>query len=59
MTNRIDDCTVGVADLSEGRAVPRGLLGVTVPCGSRHVEMGTRNCVCQAGNESFFELIGD
>lgn len=57
MTNRIDHFTVGAADLSAGRAALRDLLGVTVPCGSRHAEMSTRNCVCQAGNESFFELI--
>ncbi|MDE0522340.1 MAG: VOC family protein [Boseongicola sp.] len=57
MTNRIDHFTFGAAILSEGRAVLSDLPGVTVPCGSRHVEMSTRKCVCQAGNESFFEFI--
>jgi hypothetical protein len=33
------------------------LIGATMPMGSKHDAMSTHNCVCQAGNESFLELI--
>ena len=55
--NRIDHFTVGTADLKAGQAALSELLGITVPSGSKHDAMSTHNCVCQAGNESFFELI--
>ena len=57
MTNRVDHFSVGASNLSEGQRALHDLLGVTVPIGSKHVAMGTHNCVCQAGNESFLELI--
>ncbi|MEM6588209.1 MAG: VOC family protein [Pseudomonadota bacterium] len=55
--NRIDHFTVGTADLMAGQDALSKLLGVTVPNGSKHDAMSTHNCVCQTGNESFFELI--
>lgn len=55
--NRIDHFTVGTHDLTVGQTALRETLGVTVPNGSKHDAMSTHNCVCQAGNESFFELI--
>ena len=33
------------------------VLGAAIPNGSKHDAMSTHNCVCQAGNESFLELI--
>jgi hypothetical protein len=35
----------------------QALLGIAVPRGGKHDLMSTHNCVMQAGNESFFELI--
>ncbi len=55
--NRIDHFTVGTAVLMAGQSALTEMLGVTVPKGSKHDAMSTHNCVCQAGNESFFELI--
>lgn len=55
--NRIDHFTVGAADLETGQAALADRLGVTIPTGSKHDAMSTHNCVCQAGNESFFEMI--
>lgn len=57
MENRIDHIAVGAADLESGVAAMQDKLGVTVPGGSKHAAMSTHNCVMQAGNESFFELI--
>lgn len=55
--NRIDHFTVGAADLMDGQSALAEILSVTLPAGSKHDAMSTHNCVCQAGNESFFELI--
>lgn len=55
--NRIDHFTLGTADLVAGQTALADTLGVTLPIGSKHDAMSTHNCVCQAGNESFLELI--
>ena len=55
--NRIDHFTVGTAELMTGQSQLAEKLGVTIPTGSKHDAMSTHNCVCQASNESFFELI--
>ena len=57
MNNRIDHFTLGTAALPQGQAALADVLGVTLPQGSKHDAMSTHNCVCQAGNESFMELI--
>ena len=57
MHNRIDHFAIGAASLDQGVAAMREVLGVEVPTGSKHDAMGTHNCVMQAGNERFFELI--
>lgn len=57
MHNRIDHFAIGAASLDQGVAAIRDALGVEVPRGSKHDAMSTHNCVMQAGNESFFELI--
>ncbi|MEM7598706.1 MAG: VOC family protein [Pseudomonadota bacterium] len=57
MDNRVDHFTVGTGDLLTGQAAMAALLGAEVPLGSKHDAMSTHNCVCQAGHESFFELI--
>ena len=57
MHNRIDHFAIGAGSLEQGVAALKETLGVTVPRGSKHDAMSTHNCVMQAGNESFFELI--
>lgn len=55
--NKIDHFAIGAASLEQGVAALKGTLGVEVPRGGKHDAMSTHNCVMQAGNESFFELI--
>lgn len=57
MTHKIDHFAIGTSRLDEGVAALEERLGVRVPDGSKHTLMSTHNCVMQAGNESFFELI--
>ena len=57
MNNKIDHFAVGAESLEQGVEAMRDLLGVEVPRGGKHEAMSTHNCVMQAGNESFFELI--
>ena len=55
--NRIDHFSVGAGDLAAGAKALSDKLGAMLPQGSKHDLMSTHNCVCQAGNESFLELI--
>lgn len=57
MQNRIDHFTVGTSDLDSGQAALRTALGIEMPRGSKHDAMSTHNCVVNAGNETFLELI--
>lgn len=57
MLNKIDHFAIGADTLAQGVAAMKDALGVEVPQGSKHGAMSTHNCVMQAGNESFFELI--
>ncbi|WP_299483758.1 VOC family protein [uncultured Roseibium sp.] len=57
MQNKIDHFAIGCSDLETGVAYIQEKLGVSVPKGGKHAAMSTHNCVMQAGNESFFELI--
>ena len=57
MLNKIDHFVIGAATLAQGVSAMKDALGVKVPQGSRHDAMSTHNCVMQAGNDSFFELI--
>ncbi len=57
MNNRIDHFAIGAASLEAGVDAMRTALGVTIPSGSKHTAMSTHNCVVQAGNDSFLEII--
>lgn len=57
MQNKIDHFAIGCSDLETGVAYIEDKLGLRVPKGGKHAAMSTHNCVMQAGNESFFELI--
>ncbi|MDB6176400.1 VOC family protein [Paracoccus sp. Z330] len=57
MNNRIDHIAIGAANLEQGQAALRDILGVTVPPGGKHEAMSTHNCVMQTGNQTFLEII--
>ncbi|MEM9205318.1 MAG: VOC family protein [Pseudomonadota bacterium] len=57
LVNKIDHFAIGADALGDGVAYLQKLTGVTVPNGSKHDLMSTHNCVMQAGNERFLELI--
>lgn len=57
MRYKIDHFAVGADTLAQGVSAMKDALGVDIPQGSKHDAMSTHNCVMQAGNESFFELI--
>ncbi|MEM6579005.1 MAG: VOC family protein [Pseudomonadota bacterium] len=55
--NKIDHFAIGAKSLEQGVDAMKSVLGVDVPTGGKHAAMSTHNCVMQASNESFFELI--
>ncbi len=57
MNNKIDHFATGTDSLAQGIAWASDALGVKLEPGGKHDLMSTHNCVMQAGNESFFELI--
>lgn len=57
MHNKIDHFAIGAATLDQGAAALKTSLGIDVPRGGKHAAMSTHNCVVQAGNESFLEII--
>lgn len=57
MYNKIDHFAIATSSLSDGVAAMKDRLGVEIPAGGKHAAMSTHNCVMQAGNESFFELL--
>ena len=57
MNNNIDHFVIGTVGLEKGNAALNKLLGVEVPRGGKHDVMGTHNCVMQAGNGCFLELL--
>lgn len=57
MYNRIDHFAIGAETLEQGAAALSDQLGVDVPRGGKHVVMSTHNCVMQAGNECFLEIL--
>jgi len=57
MQNKIDHFAIGAHSLEQGIAAMKQALGIELSVGGKHDLMSTHNCVMQAGNESFFELI--
>lgn len=55
--NKTDHIANGGQTLEQGVAAMSDALGVEVPRRGKHDEMSTHNCLMQAGNENFFELI--
>lgn len=52
-----DHLVVIAPDLAEGVAYVRACLGVALPYGGRHPEMGTHNHVLRVGDDVFLEVI--
>lgn len=57
MHNKIDHFAIGAESLDQGVWALQSALGVEIPRGGKHEAMSTHNCVAQAGNESFLEII--
>jgi hypothetical protein len=53
----IDHIAVIAPDLGAGVAWVREALGVTMPAGGKHPEMGTHNCLVGLGSEIYLEVI--
>lgn len=53
----LDHLAVVAPDLAEGVAHVRDCLGLTMPEGGRHREMGTRNHLLRLGDATFLEVI--
>ena len=54
---RFDHLAVGAADLGAGAAYLRAALGVDMPTGGRHAQMGTHNLLTATGPDTFLEVI--
>ena len=57
MNNKIDHFGIGAASLEVGISALQAQLGVETPRGGKHDMMSTHNCVMQAGDESFLEIL--
>ena len=55
--SRLDHIVVGAETLADGVSYLENLLGVKIPFGGEHVQMGTHNHLMQLGNEVFLEVI--
>ena len=57
MRTRIDHLVIGAADLSQGVAYVKQLLGVDIPYGGEHKTMGTHNHLMRLGPGVFLEVL--
>lgn len=57
MTTQIDHLVIGAADLQQGVAYVQDILGVDIPYGGEHRQLGTHNHLMKLGNGLFFEII--
>jgi hypothetical protein len=55
--NQIDHVTLGASNLAQGINFVRGTLGIEMPRGGKHPEMGTHNCVMRTVEGQFIELL--
>ena len=53
----LDHIALGTADLKQGLATLKKIMGVDIPQGGKHPLMGTHNHVMRTGEAEFFELI--
>ena len=57
MKTRIDHLVVGALNLQHGVSYVKEVLGVVMPYGGMHVQMGTHNHLMQLGKDVFLEVI--
>lgn len=57
MPTRFDHIVVGAASLAQGAQYVEAELGVHIPEGGEHPNMGTHNCLMQLGDGGFLEVI--
>ena len=57
MQTKIDHLVIGASNLDQGVAYVREVLGVTMPLGGVHLQMGTHNHLMQLGKDVFLEII--
>ena len=57
MQTRIDHLVIGAADLPQGVAYVKECLGVDIPPGGEHVDMGTHNHLMRLGDHVFLEVM--
>lgn len=57
MKPRIDHLVIGARDLQQGVAYIKDVLGVEMPYGGVHTQMGTHNHLMRLGEEVFLEIL--
>jgi len=57
MTLKLDHLVFAARTLEEGAAYLKDQLGVDIPPGGEHLQMGTHNCLMSLGDSVYFELI--
>ena len=57
MSTRLDHIVVAASSLEQGVDYIKKELGVAIPKGGEHPQMGTHNCVMNIGEGLFFEVI--
>src|SRR4029079_16516707 len=57
MDMALDYVTIGARSLDEGAAYIREVLGVDIPAGGKHPDMGTHNRLMRVGDGVFLELL--
>jgi len=57
MKTRIDHLVVGALNLQQGVSYVKEVLGIVMPYGGMHVQMGTHNHLMQLGEDVFLEVI--
>ncbi len=57
MKTRIDHLVVGALNLKKGVSFVKEILGIDIPYGGVHMQMGTHNHLVQLGNDVFLEVI--
>lgn len=57
MSTHLDHLVIGAATLEQGVSYLAEQLGIEIPFGGYHVEMGTHNCLTKLGESIFLEVI--
>jgi len=57
LKTHLDHIVIAAANLAEGAAYAKSILGVEVPDGGEHLMMGTHNKVMRLGNDVYLEII--